>query len=185
MPRIQPIDPVAATGEAATQLAVARKMFGGTPNLVTTAALSPAVLQGMLGMFASLGKASLGARAGEKIAIAVAQANGCGYCLSAHTAIGTLHGVEAAALTDARRASSDDPKTAALLRLAVEINSTRGHISDATLAAARQAGLTDAEVVEVVGHVALNVFTNYLNNVSRTDIDFPVVELDATVTIGA
>jgi len=185
MPRIQPIDPATATGEAAAQLAVSRKMFGGTPNLVTTAAVSPVVLQGMLGMFASLGKASLGAKAGEKIAIAVAQSNGCGYCLSAHTAIGTMHGVDATALSDARRAASDDPKTAALLQLAVAINSARGHISDATLVAARQAGLTDAEIVEVVGHVALNVFTNYLNNVSRTDIDFPVIELDATVAVGA
>lgn len=180
MPRIHPIDPMTALGEAATQLATARKMFGGTPNLVTTAAVSPVVLQGMLGMFASLGKASLGAKVGEKIAIAVAQANGCGYCLSAHTAIGKLHGVDAVALADARRAHSDDPKTGALLHLAVQINATRGHISDATLAEARQAGLSDVEIVEVVGHVALNVFTNYLNNVSHTEIDFPVVELETT-----
>lgn len=185
MPRIQPVDPTTATGEAATQLATARKMFGGTPNLVTTAAVSPVVLQGMLGMFASLGKSSLGAKVGEKIAIAVAQSNGCGYCLSAHTAIGKMHGVDPAALADARRASSDDPKTAALLQLAVEINSTRGQIGDDTLAVARRAGLSDAEIVEVVGHVALNVFTNYLNNVSRTDIDFPVIELDTTVALGA
>jgi uncharacterized peroxidase-related enzyme len=179
MPRISPIDPSTATGETAAQLAVARKMFGGTPNLVTTAAHSPAAVGAMLSLFSHLGKASLGPRAGEQIAIAVAQSNGCGYCLSAHTAIGAMHGLTPAALASARRAQAADPKTAALLTLAVAINRSRGHIDDATLAAARADGLTDAEIVEVVAHVALNVFTNYLNSVAETTIDFPEVSLTA------
>ena len=168
MPRIQPLDPATATGDTAAHLATARKMFGGTPNLVTTAANAPAALNAMLGLFASLGKSSLGAKQGEQIAIAIAQSNGCGYCLSAHTAIGGMHGLDAATLTGARQARSADPKTAALLTLAVAINEARGQIADGVLTAARAAGVTDAEVVEVVAHVALNVFTNYLNNVSQT-----------------
>jgi uncharacterized peroxidase-related enzyme len=179
MSRIAPIDPSAATGDTAAQLATARKMFGGTPNLVTTAAHSPAAVGAMLSLFANLGNASLGAKAGEQIAIAIAQSNGCGYCLSAHTAIGAMHGLTPAALASARRAQSTDPKSQALLTLAVAINQTRGHIDDASLAAARKAGLTDAEIVEVVAHVALNVFTNYLNNVAETTIDFPEVSLTA------
>jgi uncharacterized peroxidase-related enzyme len=179
MPRIQPIDPTLATGETAAQLATARKMFGGTPNLVTTAANAPAALGAMLGLFAAVGKSSLGARIGEQIAIAVAQSNGCGYCLSAHTAIGQMHGIDAAELAGAKRASSANARTAAILTLAVDINQQRGRVSDAALATARLAGVTDAEIVEIVGHVALNVFTNYLNNVSETEIDFPLVALDA------
>ncbi len=179
MPRIQPLDPATATGDTAAHLATARKMFGGTPNLVTTAANAPAALNAMLGLFASLGKSSLGAKHGEQIAIAIAQSNGCGYCLSAHTAIGGMHGLDAATLAGARQARSADPKTAALLTLAVAINEARGHVADGVLTAARAAGVTDAEVVEVVAHVALNVFTNYLNNVSQTEIDFPVVSLAA------
>lgn len=178
MPRIQPVNPATAAGEAATQLATARKMFGGTPNLVTTAANAPAALAAMLGMFAHLGKGPLGGKVGEQIAIAVAQANGCGYCLSAHSAIGKMHGLDAAELAAAKRAVSMTPKTAALLSLAVAINAARGKVSDAVLADARSAGISDAEIVEVVGHVALNVFTNYLNNVSETEIDFPLVALD-------
>ena len=81
-------------------------------------------------------------------------------------------------MTAARRGNSANAKTAALLKLAIDINESRGHISNATLAGAQRAGVTDAEIVEVVGHVALNVFTNYLNNVSETAIDFPVVALD-------
>ena len=178
MPRIQPIDPATATGELVAQLATARKMFGGTPNLITTAANSLSTVGAMLGMFANVGKSSLGAKLGEQIAIAIAHSNRCGYCLSAHTVIGKMHGLDAAEMTAARRGSSANAKTAALLKLAIDINESRGHISDATLADTRRAGVTDAEIVEVVGHVALNVFTNYLNNVSETEIDFPVVALD-------
>jgi uncharacterized peroxidase-related enzyme len=178
MPRIQPISPAAATGDAATHLATAKKMFGGTPNLFTTSANAPSTLGAMLGMFATVGKGTLGAKVGEQIAIAIAQVNGCGYCLSAHHAIGKMHGLEAAELAAAKQAASMTPKTAALLKLAVAINGQRGKVSDAVLSEARSAGISDAEVVEVVGHVALNVFTNYLNNVAQTDIDFPVVALD-------
>lgn len=178
MPRIQPINPETASGDTATLLATARKMFGGTPNLVTTAANAPSTLGGMLGMFASVGTGTLGAKVGEQIAIAIAQSNGCGYCLSAHTAIGQMRGVNPAELTAARRAGSSHHKTAAVLKLAVAINGARGQVEDAVLAEARAAGISDAEMVEVVGHVALNVFTNYLNNLCETDIDFPEVELD-------
>lgn len=178
MTRIRPLDPDSASGEATAPLDTARKMFGGTPNMVLTAAHAPAALEAMLGFFASLGKASLGARLGEQIAIAVAQSNGCDYCLSAHTAIGRAHGLPAADLAAARQVRSADPKSTAILELAVAILKTRGHLDDATLAQAREAGIGDAEVVEVVAHVALNVFTNYLNSVSRTEIDFPRVPLD-------
>jgi len=175
MPRIAPIDPSSATGDTATHLAVVRSMLGGTPNLFTTAAHSPAALGALVALFTHAGRVSLGARRGEQIALAIAQRNGCGYCLSAHTALGALHGVNRETLTAARAAESTDPRTSALLTLAVAINEERGHIDDAALDAARGAGLTDAEIVETVFLVALNVFTNYLNSVAQTTIDFPVV----------
>ena len=179
MPRIQPIDPASATGDTAAHLDTARKMFGATPNLVTTAAHSPAALGAMLSLFANVGRSSLGAKTGELIAITVAQSNGCGYCLAAHTAIGGSLGLSAAALGDARRAESSDPRTAALLELAVAVNQSRGRISDETLADARAAGISDGEIIEVIAHVALNVFTNYVNNVAGTTVDFPEVPFAA------
>jgi uncharacterized peroxidase-related enzyme len=175
MPRIAPIDPSSATGDTATHLAAVRSMLGGTPNLFTTAAHSAAALGALVSLFTHAGRVSLGARAGEQIALAIAQRNGCGYCLSAHTALGALHGVDRETLTAARAAESTDPRTSALLALAVAINEERGHIDDTALDGARGAGLTDAEIVETVFLVALNVFTNYLNSVARTAIDFPVV----------
>lgn len=179
MPRIQPIDPANATGNTAAHLDTARKITGGTPNLVTTTAHSPAALGAMLSLFANVGKSSLGAKTGELIAITVAQSNGCGYCLAAHTAIGGSLGLPAGELADARRAISPEPRTAALLELAVAINQSRGRISDATLADARAAGITDAEIIEVVAHIALDVFTNYVNNVAETTVDFPAVAFAA------
>ena len=177
MPRIQPVDSAAATGAAAEQLAATKKLFGSTPNLFATAAQSPATLAAMNGFFAALGKAPLGGKVGEQVAIAVAQSNGCEYCLSAHTAIGGMHGVSAANLASARHGHSDDAKAQAAITLALEIVRTKGHVSDDTLTAARSAGLQDSDIVEVVGHVALNIFTNYLNNLAGTVVDFPVVAL--------
>ncbi|MEP6621069.1 MAG: carboxymuconolactone decarboxylase family protein [bacterium] len=179
MPRIQPIDPAAATGRTAALLDTTRAMLGGTPNMFTTAANAPAALDAMVGLFGSLSKSSLGAKVGELIAIAVAQANHCGYCLSAHTALGGSFGVDPVALTGARRAVSSDAKTEAILQLAVTIVERRGQIDDETFARARGAGISDAEIVEVVAYVGLNTYTNYLNNVCQTVIDFPTIALDA------
>jgi uncharacterized peroxidase-related enzyme len=177
MPRIQPIEPSTATGVTATHFATTRKMLGGIPNLFATAANAPAAFGALLDMFANTGKSSLGGRTGELIAITVAQSNGCGYCLSAHSAIGKTLGLSDAALSSARTARATDSRTEALLQLAKAINESRGHVSDATLADARTAGISDAEIVELVAHVALNVFTNYLNTVAQTTIDFPEVSL--------
>ena len=176
MPRIDPIDPATAVGDAAPALATMARTFGGrAPNLFTTAAHSPAAVGAMVSFFGYLGNGSLGPKAGEQIALAVAQSNGCGYCLSAHTAIGGMHGLTSEELTAARDAEATDPKARALLALAVAINAARGHIDETDFEAARDAGLTDTEIVEVVAHVALNVFTNYLNTVAQTAIDFPEV----------
>ncbi|QJR37414.1 carboxymuconolactone decarboxylase family protein [Gemmatimonas groenlandica] len=177
MPRIQPVDPTAATGAAAEQLAATRKAFGATPNMFLTAAQSPATLTALNSLFGTLGKGLLGGKIGERIAIAVAQQNGCKYCLSAHTAIGGMHGVAAAELDAARHGASADPKASAAIALALAILHTSGRVDDAVLAAARLAGLSDSEIVETVAHVALNVFTNSLNNLADTDVDFPLVSL--------
>ncbi len=178
MPRIQPVDVASATGKTAELLATTRERFGGTPNLFTTTAQSPAALEAMLGLFASLGKASLGPKIGEQIALAVAQRNECGYCLAAHSAIGGMHGLSTSTMHAARRADSTDARTAALLAFAMLVLDSRGHVDDASLIAVREAGVTDGEIVEVVAHIALNVFTNFLNSVSETDVDFPVVAVE-------
>jgi uncharacterized peroxidase-related enzyme len=178
MPRIQPIDPATANGPVAEQLAATRKLLGATPNMFTTAAHSAAALTAMNGFFVALGHGRLGGKIGERIAIAVAQENGCEYCLSAHTALGRMHGVDPSELAAARRGLSVDPRAQAAIALALAVVRNRGRVGDAALAEARAAGLGDAEIVEVVAHAALNIFTNYLNNLVGTEVDFPLVALD-------
>ena len=151
------------------------KQLGSVPNLFRLAALSPAALQGYAGLSNALTKA-LDVRTRERIAIAVAQVNGCDYCLSAHTYLGlNLAKIDAAEIALNRKGASSDPKADAAVRFAAAIVQARGHVSDADLAAVRAAGYGDAQIVEIILLAAENVLTNLLNNVAETDIDFPLV----------
>lgn len=173
MNRIAPIDPTHATSPNAELFAAIKGKLGMVPNLMRTFAQSPAALQGYLAFGGALDHTSLSARIREQVALAVAEANGCDYCLSAHSLLGKGAGLAPEAIEAARRGESTDPKVRALLQLARAIVQTRGKISDEAFAAARAAGVNDQEIVETVALVGLNILTNYLNNVARTEIDFP------------
>ncbi|HTL18162.1 MAG TPA: carboxymuconolactone decarboxylase family protein, partial [Patescibacteria group bacterium] len=169
-------NPAAATGKAKTLLDAVQSRFGMTPNSMRTMASSPAVLDAFLNLSGALAGGMLDAKAREQIALAVAEVNGCGYCLSAHAAVGKLVGLDDDMISQARRVKAANTKTGALLSLAQAITLQRGEISDETFRTARRAGLTDGEIAEVVANVALNIFTNYFNLVARTEIDFPFVK---------
>ncbi len=175
MSRIRALDPATTTGKTADNLAAVRKLLGITPNLFAVAANSPVALDALVALNGATAHGTLRAPAREALALAVAQANGCDYCLSAHTALGQGAGLSPAAMEAARRATADDAKLAALLRFANLLVVERGRVSEAALAQVRAAGASDAEVLEVVTNVVLNIFTNYINLVADTDIDFPVV----------
>jgi uncharacterized peroxidase-related enzyme len=175
MPRLNPVDPAQADIRAKPMLDAVHRKLGMTPNMMKTMATSPAVLKGYLDLAGALGDASIPPRTQELIALAVAETNGCDYCLSAHTAIGGLFKIPAAELDAARDAANADPKTAAFLRFARIVVETRGKVADVDVAALRAAGATDAQVAEVVAIAALNVFTNLFNNVAATEVDFPRV----------
>jgi uncharacterized peroxidase-related enzyme len=151
-----------------------QKGLGMTPNLFRVAAQAPSALEAMVTFFGTVGRGSLDAGQREAIALAVSEANGCDYCLSAHTALAKRAGSSEDAIQKARLAKADEAHAGALLALARAIVDRRGHAADA-LEVARRAGVTDPEVVEVVANVALTTFTNYLNEVAGTDIDFPIV----------
>jgi len=156
------------------------KQLGSVPNLFRLVAASPAALEGYLGLSGGLAKGKLPAPTRERIALAVAQHNGCDYCLSAHTYLGERFArLDAAEMAANRSGASNDPKADAAVRFAAKVARERGRVADADLAAVRAAGYDDAQIVEIVQHVALNVFTNYLNEVARTEIDFPVVSAKA------
>ena len=178
MSRIPTPDTIAdAPAKAQPLLEAVNKQLGRVPNMFRLIATSPQALEGHLGLFGALAKGTLPAATRERIALAVAEVNGCDYCLSAHTYLGrTLAHLDDAEITANRSGASNDPKADAAVRFAARVTQARGHVAEADLAAVRQAGYSDAQVVEIVQHVALNSWTNYFNEVFKTDIDFPVVE---------
>jgi uncharacterized peroxidase-related enzyme len=176
MSRLSPIDPASAEGKAKALLAGVAKALGMVPNVMRTAAHSPAALQAYLGFGRALGGGSLDAATREAIALTVAGENGCDYCASAHTAAGTGLGVAAEELAANLAGRSSDPRLAAILVFARAVVASRGRVHDDQLRAVRVAGVGDAEIVEIVAAVAANIFTNYLNQVAETEVDFPLVE---------
>lgn len=163
-----------ATPAAAALFDGIRAKLGMVPNLYRVAANQPAALAALLGFGDALAGGAFDARTREAIALAVAGANGCDYCASAHGAISAGLKVPAEAIDAHLAGRSDDPRLAAILALATAVVETGGRIPDAALAAARAAGLSEADVVETVANVVANVFTNTLNHVAGTDIDFPI-----------
>lgn len=158
-------------------LEAVKKQLGIVPNLFRTVANSPAALEGYLGLSGALGKGALPAATRERIALAVAEINGCGYCLSAHSYLGkNLAKLDEAEILANRMGHSNDPKADAAVHFAALVTTARGHVSDDDLRAVKLAGYDDAQVVEIVLHVALNTWTNYINEVAQTVIDFPVAK---------
>jgi uncharacterized peroxidase-related enzyme len=161
-------------------LEAVQKQIGRVPNLFRAMSTSPAALQGYLGLSGALAGGTLPAATRERIALAIAEVNGCGYCLAAHTFFGRVAGkLDDAEITANRNGYSNDPTADAAIRFAVQVAQQRGHVSEADLDGVRAAGYTDAQLIEIVQHVALNTLTNYFNEVFATDIDFPRVPSQA------
>ncbi|HLX05271.1 MAG TPA: carboxymuconolactone decarboxylase family protein [Candidatus Binatus sp.] len=174
--RIQPVDPDRATGAIGRLLAEIRTKFAMVPNLFRVLANAPAALEGLMGLSAALARGAFDEKTREQLALAIAESNLCTYCLSGHTAVAAKIGLSQVEIDDAIRASASDARTDAVLKLARSIVVQRGEVTDADLARARAAGLSDGEIVETVANVALNVFENYMCHVARVPIDFPQTE---------
>jgi uncharacterized peroxidase-related enzyme len=170
------------TSPAAAQplLQAVKKQLGMVPNMFRLVGTSPAALEGYLGLNGALAKGALEAPTRERIALAVAEVNGCDYCLSAHSYIGkNLAKLSDAEIAANRNGGSGDTKADAAVRFAVKLVEARGHVTDTDIKAVKDAGYNDAQLIEIVLHVALNTLTNYVNEVAKTEIDFPVVTAKA------
>ena len=177
MSRIAPVVSSNVDSKVATTLSQVEKSMGMVLNLFATLANAPAALDGFLGLAKTLSRGRLTARQREIVALAVGQENECRYCLSAHTASSKSVGLDDAGALKARRGEGDAPFERALASFAKTIVRKRGHLSDEEIESARMAGIDDGLVMEVIANVALNTLTNYTNEVSGTEIDFPVVEV--------
>lgn len=173
-----PTPATVADAPAATHAALnaVGKQLGVVPNLFRVVAHSPAALNGYLQLSAASARGGLDAATQERIALAVAELNGCGYCLAAHAYLGHHQaGLDEAEIAANRQGASHDPKADAAVRFAAAVVRQRGQVSDEQVRAVRAAGYSDAQVLDILLAVALNTFTNYVNEVAGTEIDFPAV----------
>lgn len=177
MNRVPLIDRNDTSPERKQTLDVINAAFGTTPNMFRAVANSPAALNSMWGSFGALGAGVIDARLGEQIAVAVADRNACNYCLAAHTALGKKAGLTAEAMAAAQAGESSDPRTRTALQFALKLVETRGQVNAVDVEALRKTGFTDEEIVEILAHVALNLFTNYVNIAFDVPVDFPAVQL--------
>lgn len=154
-----------------------KRQLGVVPNLFRLVSISPPALEGYLGLSGALAKGALPGPTRERIALAVAQVNGCDYCLSAHAYLATkLAGLDDNEVRANRHGGSNEAIADVAVRFAVKLAHERGRVSDSDFHALRTAGYDDGQIIEIVQHVALNIWTNYMNIVADTDIDFPVVK---------
>ncbi len=176
MPNISPIN-LDQPGAAADIVNAVKAKVGGVPNIFATMAQSPAALEGFLAFNGALGSGILSAAVREQIALAVAGENSCDYCASAHTFVAKAAGIDASEAARNLVGTATDPRVAAIIGFARDVVRSRGLLADParSLNELRDAGLTEAEIVETLAHVGLNLFTNYFNHVANTEIDFPFV----------
>ena len=180
MSRLPAIQTETAPAKAKELLEAVQAKLKITPNMTRVMANSPAVLKGYLDLSGALAGGLLGVTLREQIAIAVAERNDCQYCLSAHTTIGKIVGLADSESDAARSGRSESPKNEAALRFAQQVVAKKGRLTDSDFGAIRSAGWADEEIAEIIANVALNVFTNYFNNATEVDIDFPKVALRAS-----
>lgn len=177
MSRINVIEQHTANAEQKALLDAIQGQLGMVPNFLKVFANSPVALQAFLGLHGVANAGSLTPQTRERIALALAQQNSCEYCVSAHTAIGRKAGLTGDEIAAARAGTSEDAKAAIAVKLARSLVEHKGDITTAELIEAREAGYTDADIVEIITHVGMNLLTNILGKASRVDIDFPKVAL--------
>jgi uncharacterized peroxidase-related enzyme len=173
MPKIKPVSLGSADPDQKKILEGIKSKMGKVPNIYATVAHSPAALTALLENGKNLNKGVLSPKEVEAIALVVGQANGCDYCVAAHTAISKMQGIAVEETLDFRQGQSKDAKLNALLKLAVEIVKTCGRPSSAVIDGFRKVGYSDAALVEVIAWVTHNIFTNYFNHIAETASDFP------------
>jgi uncharacterized peroxidase-related enzyme len=177
MNRVELITEATAAGDSKALLEQIKGAFGVVPAMFQAVANSPVALKKMWGGFGALAGGTLSPKLKEQLAVAIADRNECEYCLAAHTALGRKAGASAQEISEAQAGRSEDPRTAAALTFALKAVEQRAQLDDADFDALRRAGFSDEAIVEIIAHVALNLFTNYVNVALRVPVDFPHVKL--------
>ena len=175
MPRTAALKPEQVPADSKPTLDAFTKNIGFTPNMMATFAQSPIAFNAWATLLGSLSKA-LDVKTRDSIGLAVSEVNGCNYCLTVHSFTAEhMAKLPADEIILARKGHATDPKRDAAVQFARKVIETRGNVSDADLKAVRDAGYTDANVMEIVALVAMYSLTNFFNNVFDPEKDFPAV----------
>lgn len=173
MQRLQQVNPESATGKAKELLSAIQKKMGKVPNILKVMANSPAALEAYFSFSGAMASGILPATLREQIALIVADTNNCNYCLAAHGLMAQKAGLSEIDIQNSCKGISSDKKTEAILQFTRLIVEKRAEVKDEDVAKLRKVGLSDAEIVEIIALVSVNIFTNYFNHIVNTDIDFP------------
>ncbi|OUR94621.1 hypothetical protein A9Q87_03015 [Flavobacteriales bacterium 34_180_T64] len=150
-----------------------KSKIGMLPNLYATMGVSDKLLGGFLSFTELLKSGEFSAKEYEAIALATSQANGCAYCLSAHTAIGKMNGFSEADTIALRTNTIADKKLNALVTLASAFVNTKGHPSDSSVQNFFEAGYNKSAFAELIAIVSLTTITNTVFHNGGFEIDFP------------
>lgn len=180
MARINLVTAESANPEQKALYDAIQEKLGMVPNFLKAFANSTTALKAFLGLHIIANEGSLDSQTRERIALALAQQNGCEYCLSAHTAIGRKAGLDGAEIEVNRSGSSQDEKAAVAVRFARSLVTHMGEVTTDELQEMRNSGYSDSDIVEVITHVGMNILTNLLGKAGRIDIDFPKIDLKLT-----
>src|ERR1700729_3074904 len=151
------------------------KNIGFTPNMMAAFAQSPIAFNAWATLLGSLSKV-LDVKTRDSIGLAVSEVDGCNYCLTVHSFTAEhMAKLPADEIILARKGHASDSKRDAAVQFARKVIETRGNVSDADLKAVRDAGYTEANVIEIVALVSMYSLTNFLNNVFDREKDFPAV----------
>jgi len=175
MPRTMVLKPEQVPAGSKQTLDAFTKNIGFTPNMMAAFAQSPIAFNAWATLLGSLSKA-LDVRTRDSIGLAVSEINRCNYCLTVHSYTAEhMAKLSSDDIVHARKGHASDPKREAAIRFARKVIETRGQIDESDLKAVREAGYTDANVMEIIALVAMYSLTNFFNNVFDPEKDFPVV----------
>ncbi len=177
MSRINTVTAEQANNEQQALFDAIQSQLGMVPNFLRVFANSPSALKAFLGLHTIAGEGALDEATRERIALALAEQNACQYCVSAHSAIGRKTGLNSDEIEANRAGNSQDAKAAVAVRFAKSLSENTGEVTTSELLEVRNAGYSDAELVEIITHVGMNLLTNILGKASQVEIDFPKVEL--------
>jgi uncharacterized peroxidase-related enzyme len=169
-------DDIAA--ESREMLDAIAKQLRFVPNLFRTVSISPNALAGLVNFRTAIAGA-LDMQTLTRIALAVSQVNECQYCLSLHTHLGINYGgLSPSEMALNRQGTSGNARAKTLVGFVQKLMRLRGKVTEEDLQSMRDAGYNDAQIIEIVTASGYYLFTNLINNVFDTAVDFPKVDVD-------